>query len=713
MLAICKRELRGLFTSVTGWIFVGVNMAFYGLYFLLNQLIQGYGNIAFTLEQLPFIIIVTAPILSMRIFSEERKNKTDQLILTAPVSTLQIVLGKFLALAACFGICVVLMGISPLLLSFFGEVTYSNSYVALLGFSLYGLTCLAIGMVVSSLTENQIIAAVSSFVLLFIGYVMTNLTQMISSTGNLLTKVLNCYDIYTPMRDFMGGNLNLVHVVYYLSLIVLCIFLTYEGIQKRRWNVSSKKISFSVFSGVTFVLGLVVIVLLNVGVRAIPSTYTALDFTKQGLYSLTDTTKDYLKNVDEDVTIYYYNTKASADETIVKLLTNYKTANSHIAVKYVNPESNPDFGAKYEASDLAVDSVIVEGPYAYKVINYMDLYEGNMDYYTGNYSASGFDGEGQITSAISYVLTKERPVIYALSGHNETPISGNFSEALEKANMELKNLNFLTEDAVPEDAQLLIIHAPQMDFSADDVKKLQAYLDAGGQMMVTVDFKALDSIHNFLEVLSGYGITVTEGLVAEDDTQAYYQSQYYLLPQVSSEEVNGELAGALKVFFPYSVAFSYGEQEGVTYTPLMQSSDVSYVKTFASVDEAIASVNEQAGLNAITKEAGDAEGPFTVGLNVTAESGCNIYLYGSPYAFTDEADSIVSGRNAQLFSQLLVTVTDTDTSENIVVGVKNYDAPTLTVSTYARRMYALLWIGLIPIGSIILGIIIWAMRRRR
>ncbi|MBP5266053.1 MAG: ABC transporter permease, partial [Lachnospiraceae bacterium] len=224
MTAIFKREFRALFQNITGWIFIGVTMAFYGLYFTLYQLIQGYGSISYTLSGIVFVMLLTAPILTMRIFSEERRSKTDQLIMTSPVSTLQVVLGKYLALAATFTICIALMALSPLLLQFFGEVPFLTGYVALLGFYFYGLTCLAIGMFASSLTENQLISAVLSFVLLFLGYIMTNLTNMISSTGNVLTKILNCYDLYTPLNDFLGGNLKLVNLMYYISVILLCIF---------------------------------------------------------------------------------------------------------------------------------------------------------------------------------------------------------------------------------------------------------------------------------------------------------------------------------------------------------------------------------------------------------------------------------------------------------------------------------------------------------
>ena len=130
----------------------------------------------------------------MRIFSEERKNKTDQLILTAPVTVGQIVMGKFFALTTIFTIPTIIICIYPLILSRFGSVPMGEAYLAILGFYLYGITCIAIGIFVSSLTESQVIAAVLGFAILFVGYMMSSLCSLISTTGNIITMILGCYD---------------------------------------------------------------------------------------------------------------------------------------------------------------------------------------------------------------------------------------------------------------------------------------------------------------------------------------------------------------------------------------------------------------------------------------------------------------------------------------------------------------------------------------
>lgn len=232
MRAIFKREFQACFQSVIGWLFLSVTLAFYFLYYYVYNLNYGYPYISYSLNAIAFIFLVTVPVLTMRVLAEERHAKTDQLILTAPVSVGKIVTGKYLALAAVYSIAVALISLSPLFLGRFGSVPYAESYAAILGFWLYGLTCIAVGTFVSSLTESQVIAAVLTFVLLFLGYMMDGITQMISSAGNLLTRLLGCYNLTAGMERLTNGQLDITAVIYYLSMIVLFLFLTTQSIQK-------------------------------------------------------------------------------------------------------------------------------------------------------------------------------------------------------------------------------------------------------------------------------------------------------------------------------------------------------------------------------------------------------------------------------------------------------------------------------------------------
>ena len=184
MTAIYKRELKTFFTTVTGWLFIAAHICLAGLYFFAINLLSGYSNVGQSFSSILFLLLLSTPILSMRMLAEERKQKTDQLILTSPVSIGGIVAGKYLAMATVFTLPVAVMALFPLILSRYGTVPMGESYTALLAYYLFGLTCLAIGLFISSITESQIIAAVLSFALLFVGYMMSSITGLISQTGN-------------------------------------------------------------------------------------------------------------------------------------------------------------------------------------------------------------------------------------------------------------------------------------------------------------------------------------------------------------------------------------------------------------------------------------------------------------------------------------------------------------------------------------------------
>lgn len=157
MLAIYKREFRAYFHSMTGWLFLAANLFLSGLYFFALNLRYGYASIANTMYNIVFLLLITVPILTMRMLSEERRQKTDQLILTAPVSVGKIVAGKYLSAVTVFTISTGMICVYPLILSAFGTVPFGESYTAILAYYLYGCACIAIGMFVSSLTESQVI----------------------------------------------------------------------------------------------------------------------------------------------------------------------------------------------------------------------------------------------------------------------------------------------------------------------------------------------------------------------------------------------------------------------------------------------------------------------------------------------------------------------------------------------------------------------------
>ena len=155
MLAIYKRELKSYLTSMVGYLFMFFVLLIAGIYFSAYQLSAAYPKFEYTLSALTFVFLISVPILTMRVLAEERKQKTDQLLLTAPVSVEKIVLGKYFALVTIFAIPMLIMCFYPLLMTKFGTVSLSAAYTAVLGFFLLGCANLAIGVFFSAITESR------------------------------------------------------------------------------------------------------------------------------------------------------------------------------------------------------------------------------------------------------------------------------------------------------------------------------------------------------------------------------------------------------------------------------------------------------------------------------------------------------------------------------------------------------------------------------
>lgn len=707
MLAVFKREFKSYFQSVIGWLFVAAFLAMFGLYFYIYNLMQGYPYVYYSLSAITVVFLIAVPVLTMRSFAEEKKSKTDQLLLTAPVSPGRLVLGKYLAMVAVLTVDIAVFCVAPLILRVFGTVPMGESYIAILAFWLYGSACIAVGMFISSLTESQVIAAVLTFGVLFVSYMMQMITGVISSEGNLLTKILDCLDLYAPFDKFAGGCLDLTAIVYYLTVIVLMNFLTVQSIQKRRYRVSRRKLSTAVFSVSFIAVAVALSVVVNLIVNAVPSDKSAIDCSYSKLYSITDDTKTALGKLKEDVTVYALVAENRKDSQIDTILNRYTDLSKHISVEYVNPSKKPYFYKDYTDQAPTTNSLIVVSGKRSRVIDYYDIYQYESSYYSYSSELTGFDAEGQLTSAILYVTLEndELPVVYEITGHGESSIGSEFQDVIGKANMTLTELELLNEESVPEDAAALIINAPQQDFNQADAKKVTDYLKDGGKAIVIGSYTE-KSLPNFESVLKEYGVSFTGGMVAENDAQHYYQmgGPFYLLPEVNGSAYTGSIQGSY-VYVPAAVGITYPESaETIVYTSLMDTSDQAVSK------------NDPDNMKDYGYEEGDTEGPFSIGLaveeSVDEDKTTQLLVFASPYLFSDQA-SQMTANNAVLFSDVISTIVpDTDSSDS-VIPVKEYTLDNLTVNALWSILLGLLFTIFVPLILVGTGIVIFAIRRKK
>ena len=288
MLAIYKREFKSYFQSMVGCVFVAFLVAFTGIYFTAYNLNAGYPYFSYTLSGSLIVFIVGIPLITMRSFAEERKNKTDQLLLTAPVSLTKIVLGKYLAMISVVAIPNLIFCLFPLLIKMNGTAYLKADYISIGVFLLLGCVYVAIGMFMSALTESQMIAFITTFGLLLILYLWNGIIGFLPSSAigsliglivvftiiiayvyhmtenwmlsavlevlsivasvatyivksslfeNLLTKILGKLALADVFTDITNNHIvDITGIVLYLSVIAIFIVLTIQAIQKRRWS---------------------------------------------------------------------------------------------------------------------------------------------------------------------------------------------------------------------------------------------------------------------------------------------------------------------------------------------------------------------------------------------------------------------------------------------------------------------------------------------
>jgi ABC-2 type transport system permease protein len=711
MLAIYKREVVSYFRSFIGFLFIAVTLFFLGVYFTAYNLQGGMPYLSYTVSGVLFVFLISVPLLTMRVLAEERKNKTDQLILTAPVSVGGVVGGKFLALSTIFAIPTGILCLYPIILNAFGTIPLGEAYLSILAFFIYGLTCIAIGLLVSSLTESQVISAVLSFVILFLGYMMNSISGLISYSGNWLTKLLSCFDLVTPFLALLNGTLNLKSLVYFLSLILLALFLTVQSIQKRRYSVSVKSIKLGAYSGGMIAVALVLAVLINMIVDQMPVSWTSLDLTSDRLYSLTNQTKQYVSTLSDDVKIYVLVNQEQEDTMVGQTLKNYEDLSSHITVEYVDPVLNPSFYLQYtDGGSVSSNSLIVVGSKRFKVVDYNDLYAISYsmdDYGQATSNATGYDGEGQITSALDYVTSDNMPIMYTLQGHGEADLTSSFEAAVTKENVDMQSLDLMNEDQVPEDASCLYINGASSDFSAEDADKIIAYLERGGKVILVTYPAALAGVQmtNEDKILSYMGLSLATGLVVEQDADHYFQQiPLYLLPDMEASTYTTGIYGNYHILAPFSQGILIDNEE---------TEDIQYQKILTTSDEAFAKA-VIADTSNLQKEEGDGDGPFLIGVaaNKTAEEAeGTLVVYSCDQMFTDEANAAVSGANLSLFANTISGFVSHESS--VSIPVKDYNVSTILLTQLQSGSIAIVICGILPLGFLIAGFLIWFHRRKK
>lgn len=297
-------------------------------------------------------------------------------------------------------------------------------------------------------------------------------------------------------------------------------------------------------------LPILLAVLVNLVVRALPSKYTEFDLSEGKMYTLGDSSVQLTQSLQQDVTIYYLCETGSEDAIITKLLDHYAAESSHIHWEQKDPTLYPTFAAQYGAENASTGSLIVTSGDDSVVLDAADLYEYDYsDYYTTGSANVTFGGEKQITAAIYKLTSGDARVAYYTTNHGEQALTSSLTEALNAQNITLQPLDLLTSE-IPEDCSLLIINAPTSDLASDDglvdeASMLQNYLNEGGKMLLTTNI--YDETPNLDALMAEFGLSREPGIVVEGDSgHSLYGYPYSLFPDYGATEESAALNGVNK-----------------------------------------------------------------------------------------------------------------------------------------------------------------------
>lgn len=287
MIAVLKHELKSYFHSLTAYVFGAFLLAFVGIGAMLYNIQAAVSNFEYVLNFGSLVFVVIVPILTMRVIAEERKQKTDQLLYSLPITTTQVVFGKYLALLVLYLIPLLIISIYPLVFAQFGDVYLLTSYGSILAFFIMGAALIAVGVFISSLTDNQGLAAGIGIAVILLNYYSVSLSEYVSSTaigsvvalivlilvlgaviryltknGNLaywicfaliaataiahfidssafeglLPDIMTKLSLFERFTVFVNGVFDMTAIVYYLSVIAFFLFLSVQSLEKRRYN---------------------------------------------------------------------------------------------------------------------------------------------------------------------------------------------------------------------------------------------------------------------------------------------------------------------------------------------------------------------------------------------------------------------------------------------------------------------------------------------
>lgn len=429
-----------------------------------------------------------------------------------------------------------------------------------------------------------------------------------------------------------------------------------------------------------------------------------VDLTENKMFTLSEQTNQILDNLNRDVTIYGLYTTGNENRIISEILTKYSSRSNKVKVEYIDPLLNPQFVNQYEgtSSDL-MGSVIIESKDKYRIITPQDFINISYDQYYQP-QADSLAVEQRISSAIHFVSSDYTPIIYQLVGHEQRPLFDNIKQIMTRENYEIKDLDLLTAEEVPKDAEIIIINGPQRDLSDNEDQLLRDYLRQGGRVIILLDHK-MNELSNFKGLLNSYGLNLEQAIIIEGNPGKRLNNPLYLVPEMKSHEILSPLVTKRSsVIIPvgYPLNIMEARRDTLEIKPLLLTSNNSWAKTESSVE----------GLN---KEPGDLEGPFNLAAMVTdnprgyAEKPAKLLVVANYMFLNPEFSRLSREANTDFFMNSLSYLQEQQ--ESIYIRPTSLKGNVIEIKYLQQLIVSGIVVILIPVLVFLTGVIVW-MRRK-
>ena len=475
--------------------------------------------------------------------------------------------------------------------------------------------------------------------------------------------------------------------------------------------------------GLFSAVAVALVLILAVGANALITWKDfSVDVTANQLYSLSDQTKSIVKALDKDVTFYVINAESDVNGAYEQIFNEYKKLSSKIHIEYKDPELYPNFTKDYvdDSEEVSNDSVIVVCGDKNRYVSSNDFISYSYDS-SYSYSADELQVEKLLTEAINYVISAETPVVYTLSGHSEKDLSTDIVSSFEGDNYAVESLNLLSAGAVPEDCEILLINGAQTDITEEEKAQIETYMQNGGKLYMFLD-ASVDDLPQLYALLEEYNIGVEPGVVVETDSNMYTQYPIYLLPEIEYSEVTdaqydsnvyilAPSAKGLKDVTPQEEEETAdGAEESTDAADSSDEEEETYTVTslLATSDEAYSKVDTES--STIEKEDGDIDGPFSIAMAASDDTGGRVIVTGCSNMLETSIDYAVGGANTDFVLNGINYLSQQESK--ISIRAKDLSVDTAIVPAFSQKVTLVGCVFVLPVLLLAAGIVMAIHRRR-